>query len=691
MLGAVGVVYGDIGTSPLYTMREVFGGHHALAFTPENVYGLLSVIFWALVVVVTLKYVVLIMRADNRGEGGILALTALVSRGTEGQAQLRWWLVGLGIFGSAMFFGDAMITPAISVLSAVEGIEVITPLLHPFIVPLTLVILVGLFWIQKRGTGSVGALFGPICALWFVVLAVLGLTQIVQNPAVLLALSPHYAVVFVGDNPTAAFLALGAVVLAVTGTEALYADMGHFGASPIRRAWLLFVMPALVMNYFGQGALLLANPAAIKNPFYLLAPQWGLLPLVILATCATVIASQAVISGAFSLTRQAIQMGYCPRIKILHTSHQEIGQIYVPFINWTLLVAVILLVLGFRSSSNLAGAYGIAVTLAMLIDSVLIYFVMRRIWHWSRAVSLGIAVPLALIDFAFLASNSLKIPEGGWFPLLIGGVVFTLLTTWKRGRQVLMKRLAEDSMPLDLFIESIEASPPPRVAGTAVFMASHAGARAARAAAQPQAQQGAARARGVPDGAHARHPHRAAGGTGRDRRDRDHVLADPRELRIQGRPRRAVAARRLRSPRLQLRHDGHVVLRLARDADRDRHSGHGAVARAPVRVDVQERRQGDGLLPHPDQPRRRARYAGRALTRSPRRRAPRALPETTTPALRPASSVLPPSRLRTRRSPPSWSSWPCFRAGESAPRRCRTRRQAPAASPDSPRAASGPR
>jgi KUP system potassium uptake protein len=472
MLGAVGVVYGDIGTSPLYTMREVFGGHHALAFTPENVYGLLSVIFWALVVVVTLKYVVLIMRADNRGEGGILALTALVSRGTEGQAQLRWWLVGLGIFGSAMFFGDAMITPAISVLSAVEGIEVITPLLHPFIVPLTLLILVGLFWIQKRGTGSVGALFGPICALWFVVLAVLGLAQIVQNPAVLLALSPHYAVVFVSDNPTAAFLALGAVVLAVTGTEALYADMGHFGASPIRRAWLLFVMPALVMNYFGQGALLLANPAAIKNPFYLLAPQWGLLPLVILATCATVIASQAVISGAFSLTRQAIQMGYCPRIKILHTSHQEIGQIYVPLINWTLLVAVILLVLGFRSSSNLAGAYGIAVTLAMLIDSVLIYFVMRRIWHWSRAVSLGIAVPLALIDFAFLASNSLKIPEGGWFPLLIGGVVFTLLTTWKRGRQVLMKRLAEDSMPLDLFIESIEASPPPRVAGTAVFMAS---------------------------------------------------------------------------------------------------------------------------------------------------------------------------------------------------------------------------
>ena len=312
VLGAVGVVYGDIGTSPLYTMREVFGGHHPLAFTPENVYGLLSVIFWALVVVVTLKYVVLIMRADNRGEGGILALTALVSRGTENQARLRWWLVGLGIFGSAMFFGDAMITPAISVLSAVEGLEVITPLLHPFIVPVTLVILIALFSIQKRGTGSVGVLFGPICLVWFVVIAALGVAQIIENPAVLKALSPHYAAVFVADNPVAAFLALGAVVLAVTGTEALYADMGHFGASPIRRAWLLFVMPALVLNYFGQGALLLANPAAIKNPFYLLAPQWGLLPLVILATCATVIASQAVISGAFSLDAAGDPDGLLP-------------------------------------------------------------------------------------------------------------------------------------------------------------------------------------------------------------------------------------------------------------------------------------------------------------------------------------------------------------------------------------------
>jgi KUP system potassium uptake protein len=472
MLGAIGVVFGDIGTSPLYTMREVFGGHHGLALNHDNVLGLLSVVFWALVIVVTLKYVTLIMRADNRGEGGILALTALVSGGLAREGRLRWWLVGLGIFGAAMFFGDAMITPAVSVLGAIEGIEVMTPALKAFVVPLALVILVALFAIQKRGTGSVGALFGPICAVWFVVLALLGAIQLVANPEVLWALSPTWAVSFVVANPMAAFLSLGAVVLAVTGTEALYADMGHFGASPIRRAWLLFVMPALVLNYFGQGALLLADPKAIQNPFYLLAPQWALLPLVILATAAAVIASQAVISGAFSIARAAVQMGYCPRIAIRHTSEKTMGQIYVPFINWTLLVAVALLVVGFRSSSALAGAYGIAVTMSMLIDSLLIYFVMRRLWRWSRWIALGIAAPLALIDAAFLASNSLKIPDGGWFPLLIGGVVFTLLTTWKRGRKVLFDRLSEDALPLEQFIQSIELAPPVRVEGTAVFLTS---------------------------------------------------------------------------------------------------------------------------------------------------------------------------------------------------------------------------
>ena len=472
VIGAIGVVFGDIGTSPLYTLRQCFTGTHRLSLAPENVLGILSIIFWALVIVVTFKYVLLIMRADNRGEGGILALTALVSSGLERQTRGRWWLVGFGIFGAAMFYGDGMITPAISVLGAVEGLEIVAPALHPFIVPVTLVIIVVLFLIQRRGTASVGILFGPVMCLWFVVLALLGLLEVLANPDVLRALNPARAFEFVAATPGIAFLALGAVVLAVTGTEALYADMGHFGAKPIRRAWLVFVMPALVLNYFGQGALLLADPTAIKNPFYLLAPEWALLPLVILATCAAVIASQAVISGAFSLTRAAIQMGYCPRIKLLHTSERQIGQIYVPFVNWTLLIAVSLLVLGFRSSDNLGGAYGIAVTLAMMIDSVLIFVVMRRLWNWPLPVALAIAVPLLVIDLAFLSSNSLKIPDGGWFTLLIGGVVFTLLTTWKRGRSLLMDRLNADSMPLPLFIESIASSPPPRVPGTAIFLTS---------------------------------------------------------------------------------------------------------------------------------------------------------------------------------------------------------------------------
>ncbi len=472
MVGAIGVVYGDIGTSPLYMLKTAFSGDHALALTTGNVFGVLSVVFWALVIVVTLKYVTLILRADNNGEGGILALTALVSRGLARHERRRWWLVGFGIFGAAMFYGDGMITPAISVLSAVEGIEILAPGLHEFVVPITLVIIALLFLIQRRGTASVGAFFGPVMCIYFIVIALLGGWQVVQRPGILAAINPMFALQFFANAPVAAFLSLGAVVLAVTGTEALYADMGHFGRSPIRRAWLAFVMPALVINYFGQGALLLADPAAVKNPFYLLAPDWALIPLVILATCATVIASQAVISGAFSLTRAAIQMGYCPRLQIMHTSEKQIGQIYVPFINWTLFIAVVLLVVSFRKSENLAAAYGIAVTLAMLIDSILIYAVMRRLWKWPTWVAAAIAVPLTLIDLAFLASNSLKIPDGGWFPLVIGGVVFMLLTTWKRGRAVLMDRLSQDALPLDLFIQSIEVAPPIRVDGTAIFMTS---------------------------------------------------------------------------------------------------------------------------------------------------------------------------------------------------------------------------
>jgi KUP system potassium uptake protein len=471
IVGAIGIVFGDIGTSPLYTLRECFTGAHGLPLTEENVYGILSVVFWAITIIVTLKYVTLIMRADNHGEGGIMALTALVSRGLS-DPRARWWLVGLGIFGAAMFYGDGMITPAISVLSAVEGLDVMAPALKPFVIPVTLAILIGLFSIQRHGTASVGVLFGPVVCVWFAVLALLGAMQIARDPAVLAALNPAYAFGFLTGNPLAAFLALGAVVLAVTGTEALYADMGHFGAIPIRRAWLFFVLPALVLNYFGQGALIIHDPGAIKNPFYLLAPSWALLPLVVLATCATVIASQAVISGAFSLTRQAIQMGYCPRLTITHTSDRQIGQIYIPFINWTLMCAVMLLVVGFQSSSNLAAAYGIAVTMALTIDSLLIYVVLTRLWHWNRLGALAIVIPLLVIDLLFLSSNALKIPQGGWFPIAMGIVVFTLLTTWKRGRAILLDRLAQETMPLDLFISSIAASPPLRVPGTAVFLTS---------------------------------------------------------------------------------------------------------------------------------------------------------------------------------------------------------------------------
>jgi KUP system potassium uptake protein len=472
MIGALGIVFGDIGTSPLYTLRQCFVGSHHLDLTHANVLGILSIIFWSLIVVVTLKYVTLIMRADNRGEGGILALTTLVSRGLDTQPKLAAWFVGLGIFGAAMFYGDGMITPAISVLGAVEGLGIIAPQFDSFIVPLAILILVALFSIQRNGTALVGSFFGPVMCVWFAALAILGGHQISHSPDVLKALDPSWAWSFVVANPRKAFLALGAVVLAVTGTEALYADMGHFGKSPIRRAWLFLVMPALVLNYFGQGALLLGDSDTIRNPFYLLAPTWAMIPLVVLASCAAVIASQAVISGAFSLTRAAIQMGYCPRLAIDHTSERQIGQIYVPFVNWVLFTAVLLLVAGFKRSDNLGGAYGIAVTLAMLIDSILIYFAMRRVWRWSTPLAIVIAAPLLLIDISFFTSNALKIPDGGWFPLVIGIVVFTLLTTWKQGRSVLIRRLSEGSIPLDVFIQSIQLDPPVRVPGTAIFLTS---------------------------------------------------------------------------------------------------------------------------------------------------------------------------------------------------------------------------
>ena len=468
-VAAIGVVFGDIGTSPLYALKEIFNGHHPIPVTPENILGVLSLVFWAIVVLVTIKYVLIIMRADNRGEGGSLALLALVTEKAK-NPRLSWIVTLLGIFAAALFYGDSMITPAISVLSAVEGLEIITPDLKPYVIPITLGILTGLFAIQKHGTGAMGKLFGPVMVAWFSILGILGVLQIANNPAILLALNPLFAIVFITEHPGLAFLALGSVVLAVTGGEALYTDMGHFGRFPIRLAWFGFVMPALVLNYFGQGALLLVDPEAIASPFFHLAPDWALIPMVGLATAATVIASQAVISGAFSVARQSIQMGLLPRMQIIHTSGMEEGQIYVPFTNWSLYLAVIALVIGFKNSSNLAAAYGIAVTGTMLIDTILVAFVMALLWKWNKLLVGLVAGSLLVVDIAFFAANAIKIPQGGWFPLVIGLVSFTVLTTWRRGRSMVSEEMAKQSIPMDDFLESIDGVH--RIYGTAIFMTS---------------------------------------------------------------------------------------------------------------------------------------------------------------------------------------------------------------------------
>jgi KUP system potassium uptake protein len=467
---AIGVVFGDIGTSPLYTIKEAFGEAHGLEPSHDNVLGVLSLVFWSLMIVVTLKYVVFMMRADNRGEGGIMALLALVLRATPRGTRRRWTLISLGLFGAALFYGDGMITPAISVLSAVEGLEVATPALKPVVLPVTIAILVALFLFQQRGTASVGALFGPITTLWFATLALLGVINILQQPSVLAALSPGYAIDFFAHNRWTGFFVLGAVVLAITGTEALYADMGHFGKTPIRLAWGAYVMPALVLNYFGQGALILHEPAAIAHPFYHMAPEWALYPMVALATLATVIASQAVISGTYSLTRQAIQLGYCPRLEIFHTSESEIGQVYMPWINWALLAAVVALVLGFGSSSNLAGAYGIAVTGTMAIDTILAFFLMTRLWRWSKWIAVPLLVVFLSIDLSFFSANAVKLLHGGWFPIVVAILLFVLLSTWRQGRVLLMRKLAPGAIAVEPFIQSITLHPPARVPGTAVFL-----------------------------------------------------------------------------------------------------------------------------------------------------------------------------------------------------------------------------
>jgi KUP system potassium uptake protein len=469
-LGAMGVVFGDIGTSPLYTMKEVFNGPHSVAATPDNVLGILSLVFWALTITVSLKYVMFITRADNKGEGGIMALTALALRTEKASPRMLWLLSALGIFGAALFYGDAVITPAMSVLSAIEGLEVATPVFKPYVVPITIGILIGLFLFQPRGTASVGALFGPVMMFWFGTLGVLGVANIVAHPGVVAAVSPVYALHFFHADPKHAYLALAAVVLAITGGEALYADMGHFGRRPIKWAWLGYVFPCLYLNYLGQGALILAEPESVKNPFFHMVTDELLYPLVALATAAAVIASQAVISGAFSLTSQAMQLGYCPRIQIRFTSNREKGQIYIPNINWLLLLAVVLLVLEFRSSSNLASAYGIAVTLTMMIDTLLAFVVVRALWKWNWVKATMFLATFIVVDFAFFSANIIKVFDGGWFPLLLGTGIFILLSTWKKGRALLYERLRQDSMPLDAFLPSLNHGGPVRVEGTGIFM-----------------------------------------------------------------------------------------------------------------------------------------------------------------------------------------------------------------------------
>ena len=471
-VGAIGVVYGDIGTSVLYAVKEVFGSGH-VPFTHANVYGVLSIIFWTLTVIVSLKYVTLVLRADNHGEGGLVAMLALASQSVKDKAPaLRKWMLLIGIFGTCLFYGDGVITPAISVLSAVEGLEVVSHTFKRMVIPLTLAVLFELFWVQKRGTAGIGRFFGPIMLLWFATIAALGVYHIVGHPEILSALSPHHALGFIWRQPGTAFIILGAVVLCVTGGEALYADMGHFGKRPIRLAWFSIVMPCLTLNYFGQGALLLAEPEAVKNPFFMMAPDWLTLPLVGLATMAAVIASQALISGAFSVTKQVIQLGYLPRLQIRHTSTKDKGQIYMPFVNWALFAMIVLAVVLFRSSSNLAAAYGIAVTLDMLITTVLTFFVLRYGWGYPLALCVGATGFFFVIDFAFFSSNLLKLFEGGWFPLLIGGCIFTLMTTWKDGRDLLISTLRASAIDLKAFLESVFVAPPARVEGTAVFMTS---------------------------------------------------------------------------------------------------------------------------------------------------------------------------------------------------------------------------
>jgi KUP system potassium uptake protein len=473
MFAAIGIVFGDIGTSPLYALKECFSAEHGIPFSSEAVFGVISMVFWAFMIVVSLKYVMFVMRANNHGEGGILALMALALRTVPSNSKRSLMIIMAGVFGACMFYGDAIITPAISVLSAVEGLEVISPDLTRFVLPITIFILVALFLIQKTGTDVVGKLFGPIMMIWFIVIGLMGVYQVIHNPAIFAAINPLFALQFLINHSLQGFIVLGAVFLVLTGAEALYADMGHFGVKPIRMGWFLIVMPCLLLNYFGQGAMFLNNPETISNPFFLMVPDYFVFPLVILATLATVIASQAVISGAFSMTSQAILLGFVPRMKVLHTSDREIGQIYMPLVNWSLLVLVVAVVLAFKQSANLAAAYGIAVTTTMIVTTFLAAIVMRVVWRWNAFLVALVIGSFLIVDLAFLTANLLKIVEGGWFPLLLGAFCFMLLMTWYQGRRILRKNAMEGGIALKGFIEVLMQHPPHRVEGTAVFLTAH--------------------------------------------------------------------------------------------------------------------------------------------------------------------------------------------------------------------------
>ena len=577
-LGALGVVYGDIGTSVLYALKVVFteGG---IPLTPDNIYGILSLVFWLVTVVVSLKYVTLILRADNKGEGGLIAMLALASNAVSDRPRLRRVVLFIGICGTAIFYGDGVITPAISVLSAVEGLELISPALKRYVMPLSLVIIFCLFWVQKKGTTGIGKFFGPICAVWFVVIGVLGVPHILAHPEVLGALSPHHALRFILQQPGTTFVLLGALVLCVTGVEALYADMGHFGKQPIRLAWFTLVMPALLLNYFGQGAMLLYTPEHVSNPFYLMAPDWALIPLVILATAATVIASQALLSAAFSVTKQAIQLGYFPRMVIRHTSVRETGQIYIPAVNWSLFVAIVVAVALFKTSSNLASAYGIAVTTDMLITTVLTFFVIRYAWKLPLLLCIAATGIFFVIDLMLFASNTLKFFHGGWFPVLIGVAMFTVMMTWKEGPQAVERKGAG------------RCAGPAEFSGGGVHQPAGAGRRhgrvpdqrprhrAQRAAAQPQTQQGAARAQPVRHGEKPRGAMDRAGQAAGDRVVGARLLAGQHPLRFQERPRRA--PRTGADPRawLRVRADEHQLLPVARPGGAQHRARHDDVAR----------------------------------------------------------------------------------------------------------------